>query len=324
MSIDNILGKYFLGKEGKQELQQLEAWKEESANNLAELKLMQSIWDEAEALKDYNAFDVDKAMSNLDSKLGLSSKDNNTNTKVRNSPMRLVAIIGVLLFIGAAFLYFMNQNQAADLEEYVFKAEELILKEQLPDGSKIMLQNGASLDYAGVTDQERRVVLEGNGYFEVISDLNKPFIVETVAGDVEVVGTKFQIKTVGDKIEVYVREGHVKYNYNNKQIDLYKGDIIRYEEESLIKHSLKESNYLSWVDGQLEFDNSSLDEVFKDIRRHFNVDVNVPAESKYTSCKITSNFSKQSLQQILEELKIIVGLEYHSQDQVIIIDGIKC
>src|SRR5690606_28854486 len=70
----------------------------------------------------------------------------------------------------------------------------------LPDGTRVWLNAASTLSYPSrFTHTERRVTLQGEGYFEVAHQAAKPFIVATAAQDVKVLGTHFNIQAYTDE-----------------------------------------------------------------------------------------------------------------------------
>lgn len=84
----------------------------------------------------------------------------------------------------------------------------------LSDGTKVWLNAASTLTYKPVLNShgERRVKLEGEGYFEVEKDKNRPFIVESAGQEVEVLGTHFNINAYKDEgvVKTTLLEGSVK------------------------------------------------------------------------------------------------------------------
>jgi transmembrane sensor len=80
----------------------------------------------------------------------------------------------------------------------------------MADGSKVTLNTDSAISVA-LTENEREVRLDqGEAFFEVAHDPNRPFVV--TAGDKRViaVGTKFSVRRIGDDIRVFVTEGKVR------------------------------------------------------------------------------------------------------------------
>ena len=87
----------------------------------------------------------------------------------------------------------------------------------LADGTKVWINAESSLQYpVEFTAEQRTVILQGEAYFEVVSDTLKPFTVKTPAGlEVKVTGTHFCVSSnirITDSKESYLLRSPVKRN----------------------------------------------------------------------------------------------------------------
>ena len=97
---------------------------------------------------------------------------------------------------------------------------------QLADGSRIWLNAGSSITYpVAFVNNERKVVLKGEGYFEVAKHSSKTFVVEATGVHTEVLGTHFNINAYdNDKaIKVTLLEGAVRLKRNAESLTLKPG-----------------------------------------------------------------------------------------------------
>ena len=71
----------------------------------------------------------------------------------------------------------------------------------LPDGSQVWLNAGSKLDYNNFVFNKdlREVTLDGEAYFDVTKNAEKPFIIHTKKMDVKVIGTAFNIRSYNDE-----------------------------------------------------------------------------------------------------------------------------
>mgnify|MGYP000004802238 CR=1 FL=1 len=70
---------------------------------------------------------------------------------------------------------------------------------ELSDGTKVWLNSRTKIEYPAVfADKERRIKLDGEAYFQVAQNIHKPFIVQTPKGNVEVLGTQFNVESYSD------------------------------------------------------------------------------------------------------------------------------
>ena len=148
----------------------------------------------------------------------------------------------------------------------------------LADGTKVCLNAGTKLTYPiAFVGKERRVRLEGEGYFEVKRDENKPFIVEINGMEVKVLGTSFNLRSfaadnrstatlISGKIEVKTSSRRVALSPNH-QADLWVG------ENKLDVREVDAAVYSAWTKGRFVFRRERLETILDDVSRWYNVTV---------------------------------------------------
>ena len=148
----------------------------------------------------------------------------------------------------------------------------------LADGTKVWLNAGTKLTYPiAFVGKERRVRLEGEGYFEVERDENKPFIVEINGMEVKVLGTSFNLRSfaadnrstatlISGKIEVKTSSQSVELS-PNQQADL----LVR--ENKLDVREVDAIAYSAWTKGKFVFRRERLEAILDDVSRWYNVTV---------------------------------------------------
>ena len=148
----------------------------------------------------------------------------------------------------------------------------------LADGTKVCLNAGTKLTYPiAFVGKERRVHLEGEGYFEVKRDENKPFIVEIKGMEVKVLGTSFNLRSfaadnrstatlISGKIEVKTSLRRVELS-PNQQADLLVG------ENKLDVREVDAAVYSAWTKGRFVVRRERLETILDDVSRWYNVTV---------------------------------------------------
>lgn len=151
----------------------------------------------------------------------------------------------------------------------------------LPDGTVAFLNAGSQLDYPdSFGGKKREVSLNGEGFFEVAHNAEKPFIVKTHNLNVEVLGTKFNLSAyAGDHIvETILVEGKVKlkktgFSLLTKELILTPNQRAVYYPEngetSISEVDVK--SYISWRDGYLNLETLALNRVVKRLERYYNI-----------------------------------------------------
>lgn len=142
---------------------------------------------------------------------------------------------------------------------------------QLTDGSEIVMntQTALSVDYSA---QQRKIQLHaGEAYFKVRPDSQRAFVVETVMGQTQALGTAFDVKLQTGETTVTVFEHAVKITTaNGKIVDkLPEGEQAVFSEDSLKpSEKIDTSRAQSWRKQRMVFQNRTLSEVIAELERY--------------------------------------------------------
>ncbi|WP_270575971.1 FecR domain-containing protein [Bacteroides cellulosilyticus] len=148
----------------------------------------------------------------------------------------------------------------------------------LADGTTVWLNAESRLTYPSrFTGGERRVKLEGEAYFAVAKDKDKPFIVETDRMQTRVLGTEFNLQSYGGTAS------HLTLIHGSVEVKSDRGgDAVRVKpgEDACLEadgtFSLKEIDtdvYVYWKEGYFFFDDTPLGDIMQHIGRWYNVGV---------------------------------------------------
>ena len=149
----------------------------------------------------------------------------------------------------------------------------------LPDGTIVHLNSESKLTYTpDFNGKLREVVLEGEAFFEVTPNKEKPFIVKTSVFDVEVLGTSFNVSVYNDEniVETALMEGKVKLTMQgcpSKPVYLTPSQKFIYsrsDRQGTIS-IMEGDTELAWKQGILAFNAEPLEEVFRKIERWYGV-----------------------------------------------------
>lgn len=192
----------------------------------------------------------------------------------------------------------------------------------LSDGTKVWLNSGSRLIYAPVfSGKTREVYLEGEGYFEVAKNADKPFFVKTDAFQVKVYGTKFDVKAYKNNNEynTILIEGKVsmmvKQDMNSKEIFLtpnHKACLHKEENEVLLSEVDNIKKYIAWVDGYLTFENETVSELITRISHYYNINIDSRLTNNLT--KISGKLDlKDDPERVIATLAVISKTRYVKQ-----------
>ena len=120
---------------------------------------------------------------------------------------QVAAAVLILAVLAALFIYKPSKtggkNYAYNGVVYENRGKQLSKKNvsnsastvYLPDGSRVILDPGAGIEYEALLNGEHRIItLKGSAFFDVAKDSSRPFIIHTTKADVRVLGTSFKIR----------------------------------------------------------------------------------------------------------------------------------
>ena len=191
----------------------------------------------------------------------------------------------------------------------------------LPDGSKVWLNAGSSLKYPVVfAENERRVELSGEAYFEVSKDKKRPFYVNSDRQGLKVLGTHFNINAFRDEPETRTTllEGSVKITPEYKTVtnSSLRDVVLIPGQQSLVGRTITVSKAnieeaISWTNGMFQFNDTDLSSVMRQASRWYDVDVvykgGVPA-IKFSG-EVSRNVNASAFLDMLKYLDIKFSIE---------------
>lgn len=164
----------------------------------------------------------------------------------------------------------------------------------LNDDTKVWLNSDTHLHYpTAFTQDVRKVMLEGEAYFEVAKDSLHPFIVQTGDMDVRVYGTQFNVNTRNKEcVRTTLIEGSVSVLAlgSGEETMLTPGYSAEFNEESQTTEITDKDIqlYIGWKDGSYYFEDTRLDELLDELSRWYAVDFNFDKdflkEESFTGC----------------------------------------
>ncbi|TRZ45737.1 FecR family protein [Robertkochia solimangrovi] len=199
---------------------------------------------------------------------------------------------------------------------------------QLTDSSMITLNAGSILKFPDdfKNENKRLVYLEGEAYFDISHNENKPFVVNAYDMNVKVFGTKFNVDAYAGEpmTKVVLVEGKVgMYNINHDDHALLTpgtmGSMQRFDTTPDITVSEVDANiYTSWMEGKLVFRNVNFESVIKSLERSFNKEI-ILKKNDLRDQTINATFDQKELESILKYLKELYNFDYSIRNDVVYI-----
>lgn len=266
-----VLYRFCIGEATEREAAEILRWTQESPENERELALMQMVYDGAVL---YTA--------------GAMTEKSDATLKVWRQKWLLRYAVAAAVFIsaiiGVAFFTIHRDHQqwSGQMAAISIPAGQRI-EMQLQDGTHVWLNAGTKFEYPTVfLGSERRVKIDGEAMFEVTHDVKRPFIVETFAYDVEVLGTKFNVaaKKAKNCFSTALLQGKVKITDHraSKEFLMTENEIIEYIGGSLQKSHLRGDEPYCWIQGLVCVDNLTFDELMQKFEQMYGVEIVIDRE----------------------------------------------
>ncbi|MGE4586161.1 MAG: FecR family protein [Mangrovibacterium sp.] len=238
------------------------------------------------------------------------------------------AVFLVSFLLGAFTLYLINQNRITNCsktfnEIVVPYGERSVL--YLYDGTKVWLNSGTTLKYpVTFKDNERKVFVDGEAFFEVAKRKKQPFIVQADQLDIKVYGTRFNVCAYHNESRFYVtlEEGSVKAEEHKNHTGLLltpgKQAIFNRRTNQLTQTTVNPEFYSSWKENKLRFQDATFEEVLKKMERWYDIDIHMdPAINLHEH--FTMTIKTESLREMLNLLSKTTAINYEiNEDKVFI------
>lgn len=335
-----LLSKYLTGECSKAEKLSVDRWLSESVKNQDYLNSLNELWELSS--KNYppnTLFNTEVDWAVLKNRMDDEGIIENIKTTASRSKFSLNSTWSVVIRVAAIFLL------AGLFGLYTFKSIYVPVKEvqstalkeismskgkrggvTLSDGTKVYLNADSRISIPPVfSEDSREVYLEGEAYFDVAKNPNKPFIINTNGAIIQVLGTSFVVKNYSDDktVQTVVESGVVSFRRSNSKANdgviLTKGKLARLDlsNSRMITENVDNIDfYLSWKRGELKFDYTAMSEVAKQLERRYDITVVFDSDS-IKNMHLTAELRSKSMDNVIRTIATSLGLKYKiSKDKV--------
>lgn len=234
--------------------------------------------------------------------------------------LQMAAAILLLVFIGATFYLYKENNQLSAQEMHVTTGKGEHASITLPDGTQVSLNSESDLAYMPQTfnKENRTIQFDGEGYFKVAKDKERPFIVNAKGLRVKVLGTKFDLlaRKKEPKAELALEEGRVSF------LSLLTGEtaIMKPNQKVIMDRQTGKLKIIdgynvleatAWKRKEMTFCNEPLSYVLQVVGKNYNVKFIVDNKIGLTDL-FTGTLPTTNLQEVLDALR----LSYHMKVKV--------
>lgn len=281
---------------------------------------MSAIWNEIEITPNDNTY---KALERVKSTIK-QIENRKKHLRMRRILLGSAAVIIPILLLLGSYFYIIQDVKMIEVVTSSNQQKQCTLS----DGTTILLNSCTKVTYPSKFRNTTRVVtLEGEAYFSVASDAEKPFIVKTSDLSVRVLGTKFNIsayptndRTIATlnsgKIQVDLQSGKADSRYilkPNQEIIFNKID------KSVLINTVAGEN-VHWKDGSLIFQDATFNDIVNTIERRYGVSIDYNKQDFLYTPYTIKFINNESLEDVLNILQDVIGnFEYKKENKRITI-----
>ncbi len=156
----------------------------------------------------------------------------------------------------------------------------------LSDGSRIFINSVSKLVYPVVFNESKReVTLEGEAYFEIVKDANKPFIVNVDGVKIEVLGTSFNVKAYKEESNIFTTlvDGKVKLNTPGNKTECILAPeqqaVVEKNSSNVIVKEVDVNQFIGWKNGVYSFADQSVEDIMRTLSRWYDFEYKFMNES---------------------------------------------
>ena len=145
----------------------------------------------------------------------------------------------------------------------------------LSDGTRVWINSETRLTYPVFFGDKREVCLEGEAYFEVTHDRQRPFIVHSGEMNITVLGTEFNVNSYDhQKIHTVLVKGRVQVGTGDgNQVILKPGELAALETGRIAVSAVNVRKYTAWRYGEFYFEDAPLSEIMDELARWYGIQI---------------------------------------------------
>jgi len=219
-----------------------------------------------------------------------------------NSPlMRAAVITGVIIGIAALTFFLFHNNPGTVVAMSTIQATGTVNSDTLPDGSIVTLNKHSQVSFPEKFANDKRVLqLNGEAFFKVTPNKEKPFEVHTNNVTITVVGTSFNVRSRGDTTEIIVETGIVEVATEKQTVLLKAGQraITGISEAILQKQSNTDQLYNYYRSKKFVCDATPLWKLAEKLNEAYDVHIVFGNEAP-RNLELTTTFDNEPLDKIL-------------------------
>ena len=312
---EEVLVAFLKGELDAAQAAAVEAWYDRSAANRRMLGQVYYILYVSDRINDAAGIDVERSLRQFKRRMHAGRRISLRRIAVRAAAA--AAVIAAVLLAGGLTTVLLSKRLAQPVTVVTQLGERSQVV--LPDGTKVWLNSSSSVEYvAPFFSRQRRVKMEGEAYFEVEHDRRAPFVVSTNGLDIEVLGTRFNIRNDDNehRVTTVLLEGAVKAYASGREqasVRLHPAQQLVFDTRT---HAMRLTDCpsaersINWIDGRFCFEHDTFGEIVAELKRYYNVDIRF-MDNRLRDMRFSGNFRvEDGIYHIMSVLQLTYKFNY--------------
>jgi transmembrane sensor len=293
-----------------------------------EIALLEKIWSEADSQSSLGTDHTAKQLEDIERgmfsaiKSEIHKRERQPRKTFLHQPVLYKVAATLLLLMAVSLWWYGSSNELLEIRT-AFGEQRTVT---LPDESTVILNGNSVLRCASHWDENlpREVWIEGEGFFSVIhTKSHQKFVVHGVSDlNVEVLGTKFNVKSRHCDSEVMLTEGKVKLQLGEsdttRRVFLKPGELATVRHKKLSTQSVNQQRYTSWVENKLFFERTSLRDLSLLLKDTYGLTV-IFSDSTLQARELSGEISAATVNEILYAIGETLDLKIEKAGQSVTI-----
>lgn len=265
--MNELLQRYIEGNVTPEERREIMVWLEERPENEQEYRTLRKLYD-------FSLWNVAVAVSSRKKRFAV----------VRQAVIELMKVAALLLlgFIGARLFFFQTEDALRMQTIHVPSGQRVELV--LADGTQVWLNSQSTLRFPDrFMAGSRQVELDGEGYFSVRHEAERPFVVRTERYAIRVLGTEFNVKAYRNSriFETSLLRGEIEITTPGEEqvLQLMPWETAFIRNDSLLTGRIADANYFKWREGLFCFENETIESLIEKMQFYYDVSIEVQCTS---------------------------------------------
>lgn len=318
MNIDNIIVKVLMGEATATEIMEFVQWLNASEENQKEFEKIKAFW----SIKSVStsSISVEKSFSRLQHKIKHSQIKKQKKMRALYYVSGIAASFLLVFFIGIWNKMSLPENQ---MEQYICMTDGSSSTFYLQDSTKVILNKDSKITYSSAYgENERRIKLQGEAYFEVTKNAQIPFIVDMDGATVNVLGTKFTVcnRENSSLIKTVLLEGSVRFTSDEQSVLMIPNQKLSFNKKTKYVEvkDVDVAIEAAWKDGLVKYRSVSFKDLMDRLAKDYGTSVVIDSRRLLSpDLKVSGSFDADStFNSVLEVIKRTVEFSWKKENGI--------